>query len=287
MKRKNIAILLVLPTIVILAAIVIFPLVYSLNVSFRNYDIRLHLKSYPFIGAGNYIRMFEDPRFFNSLINTVIMVIGELGLQFPIGLGLALLFTRDFRGKRAILPLIIIPSMITPVVVGYMGRLLFETRSGPINYMLNTIGIESLRWHTSSQTALLTVILIDTWEWTPFVMMILLAGLLSLPQEPFESAKVDGASGWQIFGHLTLPLLKPVIAIVIIMRSLDTLRVFDVIYVLTMGGPGISTENVNLYAYLAGFRYWNIGYASSIAWFLAIVLSIGITLFFKLMKEGA
>lgn len=280
------AVLLVLPTIIILVAIVIFPLIYSLNVSFRNYDIRLHLERYPFIGLGNYARMFKDSRFFNSLVNAVLMIMGELSLQFSIGLGLALLFAQEFKGKKIILPLIILPMMVTPVVVGYMGRLLFETRSGPVNYMLNTIGIESLRWHASSQTALLTVILVDTWQWTPFVMMILLAGLLALPQEPFEGAKVDGASGWQIFKYLTLPLLKPVIALVIIIRTLDILRVFDVIYVLTMGGPGTSTENVNLYAYLSGFRYFNIGYASSMAWFLAIILSIGITIFFRLVKEG-
>jgi len=286
LRRKQIAVLLVLPTIIILVATVIFPLIYSLNVSFRDYDIRLRLEKYPFVGLGNYARMFKDSRLFNSLVNTVFMIIGELSLQFTIGLGLALLFTQEFKGKKTILPLIILPMMVTPVVVGYMGRLIFETRSGPINYLLNTVGIESLRWHTSSKTALFTVILIDTWQWTPFVMIILLAGLLALPQEPFESAKVDGASGWQIFRYLTLPLLKPVIAVVLIMRTLDIFRVFDVLYVLTMGGPGTSTENINLYSYLCGFRYFNIGYASSIAWFLAIILSIGITIFFKLIKEG-
>lgn len=280
------AILFVLPTVIILVIIVIFPLLYSLNVSFRNYDIRLRLEKYPFVGLENYARMFKDSRFLNSLVNTVFMIMGELSLQFFIGLGLALLFIQEFKGKKIILPLIILPMMVTPVVVGYMGRLLFETRSGPINYMLNTVGIGSLLWHASSKTALLTVILIDTWQWTPFVMMILLAGLLALPNEPFESAKVDGASEWQIFKHLTLPLLKPVIILVIIMRTLDILRVFDVLYVLTMGGPGTSTENINLYSYLCGFRYFNIGYASSMAWFLAIILSIGITIFFKLVKEG-
>lgn len=286
MTKKGVGFFLVLPTIIILLAIAIFPLVYSLNVSFRDYDIRLHLERYPFIGLANYARMFKDSRFFNSLVNTVLMTVGELSLQFPIGLGLALLFAQEFKGKKIVLPLIILPMMVTPIVVAYMGRLIFETRSGPVNYMLNIVGIESLQWHASAQTALLTVILIDTWEWTPFVMMILLAGLLALPQEPFESAKVDGASGWQIFKYLTLPLLKPVISLVIILRILDMLRVFDVIYMLTMGGPGTSTENVNLYAYLSAFRYWNIGYASSMAWFLAIVLSIGISIFFKLVKEG-
>jgi len=280
------AVLFVLPTVIILVIIVIFPLLYSLNVSFRNYDIRLRLEKYPFVGLENYARMFKDSRFLNSLVNTVFMIMGELSLQFFIGLGLALLFVQEFKGKKIILPLIILPMMVTPVVVGYMGRLLFETRSGPINYMLNTVGIGSLLWHASSKTALLTVILIDTWQWTPFVMMILLAGLLALPNEPFESAKVDGASEWQIFKHLTLPLLKPVIILVIIMRTLDILRVFDVLYVLTMGGPCTSTENINLYSYLCGFRYFNIGYASSMAWFLAIILSIGITIFFKLVKEG-
>jgi multiple sugar transport system permease protein len=266
---------------VILVLVVIFPMIYSLTVSFRLYDLRV--PRHPFVGFENYIRLFTDSRFHNALGVTGLLLLGELVLQFPIGFGLAILLARKFRGKKVVQPLLLIPMMITPVVVGYMGRLLFETRSGPINYFLNLMGLPSALWHTSASTALLTVILLDTWQWTPFMMGVLLAGLVSLPPEPYESAKVDGASGLQIFWYLTLPLLKPVIALVIIMRSLAILQTFDIIYVLTMGGPGTATETIGIYTYLVGFRYWDIGQASSAAWVLAMMLSVGVTIFLKMM----
>jgi len=280
-RRRRGPILLVLPTIVILILIVIFPMIYSLTVSFRLYDLRV--PRHPFVGFDNYIRLFTDSRFHNALGVTGLLLLGELALQFPIGFGLALLLARKFRGKKVVQPLLLVPMMITPVVVGYMGRLLFETRSGPINYFLNLLGLPSALWHTSASTALLTVILLDTWQWTPFIMGVLLAGIVSLPPEPYESARVDGASGLQIFWYLTLPLLKPVIALVIIMRALSILQTFDTIYVLTMGGPGTATETIGIYTYLIGFRYWDIGQASSAAWVLAMMLSVGITIFLRMM----
>jgi len=282
-RRRGGPILLVVPTVFILVLVVIFPMIYSLTVSFRLYDLRV--PRHPFVGFDNYIRLFTNSRFHNALRVTGWLLLGELALQFPIGFGLAILLARKFRGKKVVQPLLLIPMMITPVVVGYMGRLLFETRSGPINYFLNLMGLPSVLWHTSASTALLTVILLDTWQWTPFMMGVLLAGLVSLPAEPYESAKVDGASGLQIFWYLTLPLLKPVIALVVIMRALAILQTFDVIYVLTMGGPGTATETIGIYTYLVGFRYWDIGQASSAAWVLAMMLSVGITIFLKLMER--
>jgi len=282
-RRRGGPILLVVPTVFILVLVVIFPMIYSLTVSFRLYDLRV--PRHPFVGFDNYIRLFTNSRFHNALKVTGWLLLGELALQFPIGFGLAILLARKFRGKKVVQPLLLIPMMITPVVVGYMGRLLFETRSGPINYFLNLMGLPSVLWHTSASTALLTVILLDTWQWTPFMMGVLLAGLVSLPPEPYESAKVDGASGLQIFWYLTLPLLKPVIALVVIMRALAILQTFDVIYVLTMGGPGTATETIGIYTYLVGFRYWDIGQASSAAWVLAMMLSVGITIFLKLMER--
>lgn len=278
-------ILLVLPTVVILVFVVIFPMIYSLNVSFHLYDLRV--PRHPFVGFENYSRLFSDARFHNALVITGLLLLGELALQFPLGFGLAHLLAREFRGKKVVQPILLLPMMITPVVVAYMGRLLFETRSGPINYVLNLVGLPSMLWHTSVRTALLTVILLDTWQWTPFMMGVLLAGLLSLPPEPYESAKVDGASSLQIFWYLTLPLLKPIIALVIVMRSLAIFQTFDVIYVLTMGGPGTATETIGFYIYLVGFRYWDIGRASAGAWVLAMILSAGITIFLRVVsREG-
>jgi len=282
-KTRQRAVLLVLPTVIILVLVVVFPMFYSLSVSFRMYDLRV--PRHPFVGLENYVRLFTDSRFHNALGVTGLLLIGELALQFPIGFGLALLLARKFWGKKAVQPVLLLPMMVTPVVVGYMGRLLFEVRSGPINYFLSLAGLPGGLWHSSASTALLTVMLLDTWQWTPFIMGVMLAGLTSLPVEPYESARVDGASGLQIFWYLTLPMLKPVIALVIIMRTLAILQTFDVIYVLTLGGPGTATETIGIYTYLIGFRYWDIGRASSAAWILALILSAGITMFLRLMSK--
>ncbi len=281
-SRQQVPYFLVLPTLIILALIVVFPMIYSLTVSFRLYDLRV--PRHPFIGLGNYIRLFQDTRFWNAMRVTGLLLLGEIALQFPLGFCIAHLLARKFYGKRIVQPIVLVPMMITPVVVGYIGRLLFETRSGPINYILNLVGLPSLSWHASVKTALLTVILLDTWQWTPFMTSVLLAGLLSLPSEPYESAKVDGASGFQILWYLTLPLLKPVIALAVIMRGLAVIQSFDVIYVLTLGGPGTATETLGIYTYLIGFRYWDVGQAAAGAWVLSMILSIGITVFLRIMR---
>ena len=283
MHGRREAAILVLPAILILVLIVIFPMLYSLVVSFHAYDLRV--TQHPFIGLQNFWTLLTDPRFHNALRVTGLLVVSELPLQFALGLGLALLLARKISGKRVIQPLLLIPMMITPVVVGYMGRLLFEYRSGPINYLLGLASLPGPLWHASSDTALLTIVLLDTWQWAPFMMAVLLAGLVSLPREPYESALVDGASRLQIFWYITLPLLKRVIFLALIMRTLALLQSFDVIYVLTGGGPGTATETISVYTYFTGFRYWNIGQAASAAWVLAIILSIGITLFLRTLAK--
>jgi multiple sugar transport system permease protein len=167
-----------------------------------------------------------------------------------------------------------------------MGRLVFEVRSGPINYFLNLLGMESLSWHASPQLALVTILILRIWQWTPFVMAVMVAGLLSLPVEPFDSAQVDGASTWQIFIRITLPMLRPITMLIVIMRSLEILQTFDLIYVVTLGGPGSRTMTLSLLTYLIGFRYWNVGKASAVAWLLMIPLSILVTVFVRVMERG-
>ncbi len=280
--RKR-ALLLVLPTVIVLASIVIFPMIFSLSVSVRAYDIRI--PEHPFIGIGNWINLFKNPDFLNALSVTVTMIVTELLLELSLGLVLALLLLQlpFFRG--ILQPILLIPMMVMPVVVGYMGRLIFEVRSGPINYFLNLLGMEGLQWHASPDLALITILILRIWRWTPFVMATLLAGLLSLPQEPYQSAQVDGANTWQIFTKLTLPMLKPIITLVVVMRTLEVLQTFDIMYVLTMGGPGSRTTTLSLYTYLLGFRYWDIGQAAAAAWFIMIPLSILVTFFVKLMQN--
>ena len=285
MTVRNRALLLVLPTVIVLASIVIFPMIFSLSVSVLSYDLRI--PEHPFIGIGNWINLLKNPDFLNAVSVTVTMIVTELLFELGLGMVLALLLLQlpVFRG--ILQPLLLIPMMVMPVVVGYMGRLIFEVRSGPINYFLTLLGMEGLQWHASPNLALITILILRIWRWTPFVMATLLAGLLSLPQEPYQSAQVDGANTWQIFTKLTLPMLKPVITLVVVMRTLEVLQTFDIMYVLTLGGPGNRTTTLSLYTYLLGFRYWDIGQAAAAAWFIMIPLSILVTFFVKLMqKEG-
>ncbi len=284
MTVKKRALMLVLPTVVVLALIVIFPLVFSLSVSVRAYDIRI--PEHPFIGFGNWISLLKNPDFYSAVLVTGTMILAELFFELLLGLCVALLLLQLPRSRKIFQPILLIPMMVMPVVVGYMGRLVFEVRSGPINYFLNMLGLESLCWHASPDLALITILILRIWRWTPFVMAVLLAGLLSLPMEPYQSAQVDGANIWQIFIHITIPMLKPIITLVVIMRSLEILQTFDIMYVLTMGGPGAKTMTLSLYAYITGFRYWDIGQASAAAWLIMIPLSIMVTLFVKMMEKG-
>lgn len=281
---KKRATLLVLPTVLVLALIVIFPLLFSLYVAVTGYDIRI--PEHPFVGIGNFKNLLKQGDFYNSLYVTGIMILAELFVELLLGLLLALLLLQLPGARKLFQPILLMPMMVMPVVIGYVGRLVFEGRSGPINFFLNVLGFESPQWHAAPDLALITVLILRLWQWTPFVMAVLLAGLLSLPVEPYDSAQVDGASAWQAFLHLTLPMLRPVITLIVIMRTLEILQTFDIIYVLTMGGPGSRTMTVSLYTYLTGFRYWDIGMASAAAWFLMIPLSILVTLFVKFMEKG-
>ncbi|GAK59546.1 ABC transporter, membrane spanning protein (Sugar) [Candidatus Vecturithrix granuli] len=282
LKRQ--ATFLVVPTVLILALIVIFPLLFSLYVAVTGYDIRI--PEHPFVGIGNFKNLLKQSDFYNSLYVTGTLIVVELIIELLLGLILALLLLQLPGARKFFQPILLIPMMVMPVVIGYVGRLVFEVRSGPINYFLNLLGFESLQWHASPTLALITVLILRLWQWTPFVMAVLLAGLLSLPVEPYDSAQVDGASAWQTFRYLTVPMLRPVITLVVIMRTLEILQTFDIIYVLTMGGPGSRTMTVSLYTYLAGFRYWDVGMASAAAWFMMIPLSFLITLFVKFMEKG-
>ncbi|RKX80412.1 MAG: hypothetical protein DRP57_13065 [Spirochaetes bacterium] len=284
MSKKGILLLLVLPTVIILAVIVIFPMIFSIVVSVTNYDLRI--PEHTFAGFKNFISILKDSTFYRASLVTGTMLLIELIVELLLGLLVAMILVEIPFSRKIYQPILLIPMMVMPVVVGYVGRLLFEVRSGPINYFLNLVGINGLLWHASPHLALFTIIILRIWRWTPFVMATLLAGLLSLPVEPFESVQVDGASKWQTFIYITLPMLKPVITLVVIMRALEILQAFDIIYVLTMGGPGVSSMPLSLFTYLKGFRYWNIGQGAAAAWLIMIPLSILVTFFVKLMEKG-
>ena len=284
MTARQRASLLVFPTILVLALIVIFPMIFSISVSVREYDIRI--QEHPFTGLKNFIAILTNRDFYNACLVTGIMMAAELVFELGLGLLVALMLMNLPAARKVFQPILLIPMMVMPVVIGYLGRLVFEVRSGPVNYFLNLLGRESLGWHASPDLALVTILILRLWQWTPFVMAVLLAGLLSLPLEPYDSAQVDGATSRQIFFYITLPALKPVVTLVVIMRALEILQTFDITYILTLGGPGASTMTMSLYTYLLGFRYWDVGQASASAWLIMVPLSLLVTWFVRFMEKG-
>ncbi len=284
LTAKRRATFLALPTVIVLALIVVFPMIFSITVSVRSFDIRQ--AEHPFYGVGNFVNLFKDREFYNAAAITGILIVAELTVELLLGMVLALCLMNLPVIRKVYQPILLIPMMIMPVVIGYVGRLVFEVRSGPINYFLNLVGLKSLSWHASPDLALITILILRIWQWTPFVMATMLAGLLSLPVEPFDSAQVDGASSWQTLVRITIPMLKPIITLVVIMRALEILQTFDIIYVLTLGGPGSRTMTLSLYTYLTGFRYWDVGKASAAAWLIMIPLSFLVTVFVRIMESG-
>ncbi len=284
-SEKLYARLLVLPTIIVLIAIVVFPLIFCIQVSLKDYDLRMP-PPYPFVGAANYVKLFSDDRFIASLYRTFLLVAMCTTTQLLLGLGIALMIYYHLeRIRKYILVILAIPPMISPVVVGYMGRLIFHPVASPVNYILSQLGLPAeIRWHASPSTALLTVYLVDTWQWTPFIMLILLAAILAIPKDFVDCARVYGASFLHEIRYVILPLIKPAIAVAVLFRMLDILRMFDVIYVLTYGGPGTVTEVVTFYAYLTSFNYWKIGYGAAMSWILMIILTVICMVYLRLLR---
>ncbi len=277
---RNSHIFFLLPVFGIMVSVAIYPMIYELYLSFQTYNSLRPWYPRGFVGLGNYIDALSKIRVWKSLGMTLYFVAAAVGIELVFGLGIALLFNRELRGKSIFRTLIMIPLTLTPVVVALIWKYLFHDTFGLITYVFKYFGW-STEFYGDPSLALPTMIFIDIWQWTPFVFLILLAGILSLPKEPFESAKIDGASVLQIFWHMTLPLLKPIIMIAVLLRLVDAIKIFDTIWVLTKGGPGGSTEVYNILIYLEGFRYYNMGYGAALG---IILLIISLTIAFGFIK---
>lgn len=279
-KRETIlGYLLLAPTVAVLLALSIYPLAYSIVVSLQNNEGAWALD--------NFARLFSDGFFLAALFHTFIYSAGALILEFLIGLGLAFLLNKQIRARGFLRSTLLVPMMLPTVVVGVVWRLMFNPTFGAINGTLKRFGVETeqLTWTASPKLALFSVIAVDVWQWTPFVFLVLLAGLQAIPQEPYEAALLDGSSSWQTFRHITLPLLKPAILVALLLRTMDLLRVFDQIFILTEGGPGFATETVSLYIYRTAFRFFNFGYAAAMSFVLLAVTNVISIFYIKLLQE--
>lgn len=276
-----------MPTILLILALSIFPLIFSLGLAFMSWDLSRLEGGVRFIGLQNFITLVNDSRFWNTAKVTVLFVVSSVALQFVLGLGLAMLLNQEIRFRRFFRVAFLIPMMLTPAAVGYVGRMLFNEGQGPINDLVRHLGGPRIPWLSNSTMALPSLVILDTWEWVPFMTVVLLAGLQSLPPEVFESARVDGANEWQIFRKITFPMLAPVSITVILIRALEAFKLFDIVMVMTGGGPGTATETVTMYAYTVGMKNGNLGYASAIAYTLLVMIIIFSTIFLNSLRGRA
>jgi len=225
-----------------------------------------------FIGGHHYLDLLTDPYTFNALKVSGVFTLLTVGISFAIGMGVAYLLSQDFMQRyRFIRIFFIVPMVMAPVVIGLTWRIMLWPDFGIINYLLGIVGFPQKGWLAEANTALYTVIFIDIWEWTPFVILVLLAGFQSLPKDPIEAAYVDGATSWQVFRHVSLPLLKPIILVVLLLRLIQAFQWADTIVVMTNGGPGILTQTVSFYTYQLAFVSFDVGRASAMAVIILIV----------------
>ncbi|QPM67870.1 carbohydrate ABC transporter permease [Atribacter laminatus] len=271
------------PSLIIFIVLSISSLIFVLVMSFG----RLNLGKFSFIftGLSNWIDLFKDPFFRISIRNVFVIVICSVMAQYWIGLGLAHLVNRIAFGQRWIRLVILLPMMCSPVVVGFMWKMLFLEAYGPLNYFLNAIGLPSVSWLSNPKLAMMSVIIAEVWEWTPFVFIFMLAALKSLSPEPFEAAHIDGATKWEIFRHITLPLLAPISSAIILFRCIETFKSFDIVFILTAGGPGTATLVPTLYAYSRGLRGFDLGFASANSITLFIIITIFAIIFLGAGKK--
>ena len=264
------------PSIIFIVAMIIAPLVYNFALSFTDWTMAVN-KAPNFIGLANYIEVFQEPRFISSVGRTLIFSLIAIALESVLGIALAVLINRKFHGRRIVQALMLLPVVATPVALGMAWKLILEPSIGFANVVVTALGFEARKFlATTSFESMLVLILIDVWEWTPLIMLMVYAGLNTIPQDPYESALIDGANKWQTFTKITLPLASSSILVAILMRLIDVVKTFDIIYATTQGGPNFATENINIYAYLNMFSYYEFGKAAAISvLFFIVVMGIG------------
>lgn len=256
------------PSLALIILVIVFPLAYSFWLSFRNFDLSVGPDS-DFIGGANYVEaLIRDTRFVNSIWNTAIIIGPSLVIELLVGLGLALLLSRIGRGRAIITALLAIPAMVSPVMAAMAWRMMFGVKYGAINNLGRQLGLIDVYfdWFSSPFISIVAIVLVEVWHNSAFMMLVLLAGLQSIPQELYDAGKADGAEGWRSFWYITLPLLKFTMVVGLMIRLIDLTKLFGLIFVLTFGGPGGATETVAFSTYLAGFNDFRMSYAAALSY---------------------
>jgi multiple sugar transport system permease protein len=262
------------PAAIVVAAVIVFPWVFTLYMSVHAWKLG---GTREFVGLANFARLLGDDRFGWSVLRTLWFTLLAVVAPVVLGLFAAIVFNRKFPLRGLARTVFILPMMATPVAIALVWTMMFHPQLGVLNYLLTSVGIPASQWVYHADSVIPTLVMVETWHWTPLVMLIVLGGLAALPSDPFEAARIDGANPWQVFRHVTWPLLLPYVAVAAIIRTIDALKTFDTIFVITQGGPGTASETINIFLYLQAFAYYELGYASAVVlvfFVLIVVLSL-------------
>lgn len=264
------------PAAVVVLLVILFPWIFTLYMSVHEWKVS---GATPYVGLANYIAMLHDERFLYAVVRTLWFTAAAVIAPLLLGVWAAVCFASNFRGRGLARTLFVLPMMATPVAISLVWTMMFHPQLGVLNYLLTSVGLPPSAWVYDASTVIPTLVMVETWQWTPLVMLIVLGGLASLPTDPYEAAIIDGASPWSMFRHITLPLVWPFIMVAAVIRLIDALKTFDTIYVITLGGPGTASETINILLYQTAFAYYNLGYASAmVVVFFVLILLISLLL---------
>ncbi|MDD3904536.1 MAG: sugar ABC transporter permease, partial [Sphaerochaeta sp.] len=256
--ERNLRYLFPLPALLFVVVLMVFPVCYTLFLSFTDWTLTSG-RPLSIVGLKSYLVVLKEPRFLEALGRTFYFTFAAVIVETVLGTSLALILNRSFRGKGVVKTLLLLPLVATPVAVGIVWNLFYDPTIGILNYVLSILKLPQSGWVSESKSVMPALIIVDIWQWTPMITIIVLAGLAGLSSEPYESAKVDGANAYQILSKITLPMLMPTILTAVILRSIDALKTYDIIYAMTGGGPGYSSENLNILAFKYSFEYFRMG----------------------------
>ncbi len=261
-----------LPAVGYLLLLGLFPLLLSIYLVFGSWQAGS--RDIEFVGLDNIRRLASDERFWGALRLTISYVAVAAALELVLGFVVALALQAATAGRGALRLLFALPMLMPPIAVSFTWRMLFDFNRGPVNYFLEGLGLAPVAWLAGQRSAPLSLIIVDVWQWTPFITLAALAALESLPTDLYEAARVDGASAWMLLRDITLPLVRPYLVAVVLLRAIDAFKVFDTVYILTGGGPGTATEVLSYYAYVAGFKPFNMGFTATVAWATVILMTV-------------
>ena len=270
----------VIPALVVVLAVIIFPWVFTIWMSLREWKVG---SPTTFVGLANYLRLPTDPRFVEAVGHTLSYTALSVVLPLVFGTLAAVVFHQKFAARGFWRGIFIMPMMATPVAIALVWTMMFHPQLGVLNYLLSLVGLPPQLWVFNPTTVIPSLVLVETWQWTPLVMLIVLGGLAAIPTEPYESAQIDGANFWQVFRFITLPLIMPFLFIAGMIRMIEAVKSFDIIFAITQGGPGSASETINVYLYSVAFVYYDLGYGSAIAvvFFLLIVALAALLLYLR------